>query len=274
MEINRSENAAKDMKAHVDKSIERATKEEEASVLETGKQINKEDSIPYISMKKENIGIFKGNIQKVGDDYVLLFDIDDTLYKSSEKFHQNQIKSFYEAYDKLRAQFLPFNKDIPEVGVALKENALYTQTFFKYFDISPIQLEKFREQCDYRDFIERDDRLREFLLNLPFRKWAFTNGLRSRAEPILEVLGLSDCFEGVICFDDDSRDIIGKPMKEAFEFVENLLEIENKSKVFFFDDHHLNIQTGNLFGWKSILVKKEDDLIDLINDAIGNIKFN
>ncbi|KAF9763421.1 hypothetical protein NGRA_1276 [Nosema granulosis] len=248
-------------------SIERAAEEQEKT------NIKDDSSIPFISMKKENIILFKDSIKKVGDDYIFLFDIDDTIYKSSEKFHQNQIKSFYEAYDKLREKAIKDGKTIPPVDVALKENALYTETFFKYFDITPIQLEAFREQCDYSEFLEKDEEVRNMLLSIPFRKWAFTNGLKSRADPILEVLGLKDCFEGVICFDDDSREIIGKPKDSAFEFVEELLGIENKQKVFFFDDALINIKTGERFGWRSIHVRKEDCIIELVNDVLKDIKY-
>lgn len=253
------------------KSIEKATNEEELC-LNKHYQSNNIDTIPYISMKRENLDIFRGSIRNIGDDYVFLFDIDDTLYKFTEQLYNNQIKSYHEAYEKLRKQHLDKNNDIPEVHVALKDNPLFGGTFKNYFNISPIQLEAFREQCDYNDFLERDDKLRNILIDLPFRKWAFTNGTRSRAEPILEILGMDDCFEGVICLDDELQEVIGKPMKEAFEFVENLLGIVNRSKVFFFDDNHHNIKTGNSIGWKSFHITKDIELVELIDDIIKDIK--
>ncbi|KAF9763422.1 hypothetical protein NGRA_1277 [Nosema granulosis] len=223
------------------------------------------DVLKFISMKTENLEL-KDSIKKVGDDYIFLFDIDDTLYKSSYEFKKIQLKSYVDVYNNLRD--ICGNRDIPPVSAGLIENSLYSETFSKYFNISPIQLESLRKQIAYKDYLGKEMKLRKKLLSIPFRKWAFTNCVESRARPILKALGLTDCFEGVICIDDDSVELIGKPKDSAFEFVEEFLGIENKQKVFFFDDALANIKTGERFGWRSFHVRKKYNIIDLLEDTL------
>ncbi|EOB14012.1 hypothetical protein NBO_42g0002 [Nosema bombycis CQ1] len=233
--------------------------------IETKMEAKTENKVPFIAMKTENIEIFKDSIKKVKDDYILIFDIDETLYKGSEEFHEKEDSAYFNTYNALKEKMYPGNNDIPTPESVLIKGALFMDIFKKYFGVSASQMEKMRGQTCFEKYIPRDEKLRDYLMNLPLRKWAFTNGLEERATRILESLGVSECFEGVIGVGEDSEELIGKPKDSAYKFVEDLLGIEDKGKVYFFDDNPFNIQTGEKFGWNSILIKKEENLIDVLD---------
>lgn len=232
---------------------------------------SKEDNLLYITMKKENVELYKSLITKVGNDSILLFDIDETLYKSTEKTKKEQSRIYRNAYNKLLNKYLITSDDIKEYNKARLEHPLFYETLHKHFGITQLGFENLKEPVDYGKMAKSDPGLRKFLLSVPVRKWAFTNGLKLRAHPILKGLGLTDCFEGVICFSDDEEysEVIAKPKDQAYRFVEELLQIENKTKVFFFDDHIANIETGRRFGWNCYHVGKEDDIILVVSRALG-----
>ncbi|WUR04850.1 putative haloacid dehalogenase-like hydrolase [Vairimorpha necatrix] len=221
----------------------------------------------FISMNTENLE--KHSINPVNDDYIFLFDIDDTLYKRSEKMKMVEKQKFKEAYNHFKLQ----KPDVPEWEKFLDEKILYAESFRIHFNKTCLEVEKIRA-CDYKKFITEDKELKNYLKNFQYRSWCFTNGLRCRAEPILEGLNLSDVFEGVICMDDNfsSGSVRGKPQEEMYKFVEDLLKIKNKNKVFFFDDSLDNIETGRKMGWNCYLIDKEDNLLDKLKIIVSEIQ--
>jgi len=51
------------------------------------------------------------------------------------------------------------------------------------------------------ELVHPDPKLRELLNAVPLPKWVFTNADRMHAERCLQLMGIRDCFEGVICFE-------------------------------------------------------------------------
>lgn len=49
---------------------------------------------------------------------------------------------------------------------------------------------------------QADPKLRELLLSIPLPKFVFTNADRTHARRCLDLLGIADCFERVIAFED------------------------------------------------------------------------
>lgn len=208
------------------------------------------------------------DIAPLKDDYIFLFDIDHTLYKMKEDMHKHEVNAWIDVYNKLKG-----NKDsVPTFKEILQMSLMYGGAFYKVFNVTAKQADDLREIIDYSQYIPKDTLLRNKLISIPHRKWCFTNGLKSRAKSLLTALNIENCFEGVICMDDDSRGDFGKPFKNSFIFVEKLFDVTRKDHVIFFDDNVNNIKVSNEMGWKSILVGKEDNLVDLIDKTEEDIK--
>lgn len=228
-------------------------------------------STSFISMNASNLD--KYDIPPV-DDYVFIFDIDDTLYKASEEMVNVEIEKWKKAYNYYLSNKKEDDKNvIPPFSDIIKCNPLLSESFFKYFGKHPIEVELYKGIVDYYLYVKKDDKLINLLKDLPYRKFCFTNGMKCRAEPILDLMELTDIFEGVIRMDDKSinNSVMGKPKEEAYDFVEKLLNIKDKNKVFFFDDASMNIEEGTRRGWNSYLVKKNDDIVEMVNKIIKEI---
>ncbi|KAK4753506.1 hypothetical protein SAY87_001610 [Trapa incisa] len=137
------------------------------------------------------------------------------------------------------------------------------------------------------DLLKPDPVLRNLLRNVPQRKLIFTNADQAHASRVLKMLGLEDCFDGIICFEtlndtkqpsdsagDSSTDIemntdsgnapvddltlpstpiVCKPFDKAFEAVFKMADIIPQ-KTLFFDDSFRNLQTGSRMGLHTVLV--------------------
>lgn len=208
------------------------------------------------------------DILPVNDDYIFLFDIDHTLYKMDEYMHKDEVKAWVNVYNILKGD----KEDVPTFRDILKMSPMYGGAFYEIFDVNAKEAEDLRGIFDYSKYLEKDTKLRDKLNNIPYRKWCFTNGLESRARSILKALGIENCFEGVICIDDKSRGDFGKPFLNSYLFVEKVLGITKKENVIFFDDNENNIKKGKEMGWRSILVREDDDIVDLLNKVEYDIK--
>jgi len=123
----------------------------------------------------------------------------------------------------------------------------------------------------YEELLKPDPQLKDLLTGIPLRKWIFTNADTKHAEICLRIMGLTDCFEGVISFeslmetaartglikDRNSGPVICKPNKEAFRLA---LEAANMkaSETLFLDDSVRNVTSAREYGIFSILVKPGD----------------
>ena len=210
----------------------------------------------------------ENNIKPIDNDFIFLFDIDDTLYKASKNMKKAELEAFELAYNTFKHK----NKNAPNFARFYAESHICVERFHFYFNISPIEAEQARK-FDFKKFIKKDKNLKNCLDKIPYRKWCFTNGTRARAETILAELGLLNSFEGVICLDGELSDesCLGKPYDNAYKFVEELLKINDPKKVYFYDDSSNNIAAGLKRGWNSTLIGQDDNLVLILENDLENI---
>ncbi|WUR04849.1 putative haloacid dehalogenase-like hydrolase [Vairimorpha necatrix] len=218
--------------------------------------------LQYIALNFKNLP--KTPVYTQNDEYIFLFDIDDTLYKSTQDFHideRNALKKCYNFYK----NSMPNHNDVPDFDDFIQSHGSINDAFFKVFNKTPLEVEIVKN-FNYGDYLREDKELQLFFSKFPYKSWCFTNGIKMRAEMILESLGLTKSFIGVFCKDDgcDGEFILRKPKKETYEFVEKYLNIKNKSKVYFFDDNQKNITIGEEMGWNCILIDNPDNILDIL----------
>lgn len=200
----------------------------------------------YVEMCSRNM-INKIKIQ-VGNEKVLIFDIDQCLY------HVPELEHF--EFTSIRTAFLSLSKLTEQVADGIFSTVdLYRMAFFKVLDMHPSDFCRTYEDEHPPRFIERDPQLIELLSKIKIRKFCFTNGTKNRASKILQHMGIEDLFECVICTDSVDTEFICKPQPLAFQFVEDYLGITNRSSVYFYDDSEKNINGATAFGWNAYVVK-------------------
>lgn len=196
---------------------------------------------------------------------VLIFDIDDTLYKRNELFRKEDTKIWIDKYNELQSK----DKSMPPFDDNLISLQLENEKLYSFRKRVTYEAEESKDESFYRKYLEEDKALIESLNAIPYNKWCFTNAPRKRAETILNILGIADCFEGVFypCYTES----IGKPKDNSYEFVERYLKITDPTKIYFFDDLMKNIEVANIRRWNGIHVKANDDIKDLLKNFNSNI---
>lgn len=211
----------------------------------------------YIELSSRNIN--KKLENPVGNNKVLIFDIDQCLYYEPEldSFEHNSIKSAFIELSNLKET--DWNETFQKFN-------LFREVFHSIIGLHPRDFCEKYENHHPPMFIKKDPVLAEMLRKIKFRKFCFTNGSLVRASKILQHMELENLFEYVVCNDSEDTEFICKPMPKAFQFVEDFLGIEDRKKVYFYDDAERNIKGAKEFGWNAYIVK--NNIKDLLEEHI------
>lgn len=229
-------------------------------VVETVKIEQKVENITneipiFIQMNQKNIKKYQEVIKPVRSDLILIFDIDATLY---EKNHQ------YESHFKMQLIESAFSKTTGftknEFLEYLKQSNRGTDTeMWRTHSELKIDSSFFDEaiaKIKFDEFFTADHSLRDKLNSIPHRKICFTNNSAFASKSTLEALGISSCFEAVVAVDTTGFvEDHYKPNAIAFDFIEDVFQIDKENKnVVFFDDKLCNVEAGIEKGWKGVHV--------------------
>ena len=86
------------------------------------------------------------------------------------------------------------------------------------------------------DHLQADPKLRQMLQTYPQEKWVFTNADAGHASRIMKVLGINDCFQGIIDILD--IDPHSKPHPNAYHTALQIAGKDDPAKCVFMDDRH------------------------------------
>lgn len=118
----------------------------------------------------------------------------------------------------------------------------------------------------YEDLLKPDPKLKQLLDSINLPKWIFTNADRKHAVKCLDLLGLSDCFQGIICFETimeeaaesgvahNGRPVVCKPNRTAMDLALKQAGGLSPLQVAFFDDSTRNIASAYHLGVYSCLI--------------------
>jgi pyrimidine 5'-nucleotidase len=121
----------------------------------------------------------------------------------------------------------------------------------------------------YEEHLRRDPKLKAVLNAIDTPKWVFTNADTVHAEKCLALLGIRDCFRGVICFESVMAaaaaagvahrgvPVVCKPQREAFALALAAAGAEAASTAFF-DDSARNIASAHRMGIRAVLVGRTE----------------
>ncbi len=182
----------------------------------------------------------------------LFFDLDDTLYPASSGLW-NAIRDRMNTYMQ-RMIDLP----MPEI-IALRQGYLekYGTTLRglqAHYHVDRDDYLAFVHNLPLEQFIRPDPLLHSLLLTLPQRRWIFTNADGNHARRVLKILGVDDCFDGII--DIRAIDFACKPDRIAYERALALTGDHEPGQCIIFDDSYRNLAPAHEMGFYTILVGK------------------
>ncbi|XP_057771737.1 uncharacterized protein LOC130991500 [Salvia miltiorrhiza] len=213
----------------------------------------------------------------------LIFDLDDTLYSSKTgigKALKRNVEDFLaekfgisesEAQNMNRELFRTYGSSL----AGLRDLG---------YDIHPDDYHSFVHGRLPYDLITPDAKLRNILQSIRQRKIIFTNSDRIHAMKALDRLGISDCFEKIICFETmnpglwkqarlDEYPVVLKPSMEAMRIAVDAADVDPR-RTLFFDDNVKNIAAGKAVGLRTVLVgratksQEADYAIEMVTNMV------
>jgi putative hydrolase of the HAD superfamily len=180
----------------------------------------------------------------------LFFDLDETIYTKGN--------GLWDAIATRMNEYIRVNLDLPPEDV-IELRRKYYQSYGT--TLRGLQLHHHVDTDDYlayvhdlplEDFIQPDLQLRNLLLGLPQRKWIFTNADKNHASRVLKIIGISDCFDGIL--DVTAIGFLCKPEVEAYQRALTLANVDNPENSILLDDSIRNLIPAKDLGFTTILV--------------------
>jgi putative hydrolase of the HAD superfamily len=185
---------------------------------------------------------------------VLFFDLDDTLYSSSNGL-----------WEAIRGRMTDYLRD--PLGFPPEEISNLRQHYFETYGttLRGLQINHSVDADDYlayvhdlplEDYISPDPKLRSVLASLPQKKWVFTNADANHANRVLCILGLENCFSGII--DVHALGFLCKPEKGAYQRALELTNSTDPTNCVLFEDSLRNLAPAHEAGFITVLVGTDE----------------
>jgi putative hydrolase of the HAD superfamily len=182
----------------------------------------------------------------------LFFDLDDTLYPASS--------GLWDAIRQRMNEYMQGLIDLPMAEIVdLRKSYLETygttlRGLQAHYDVDTDEYLAFVHDLPLEKYILPDPDLRRLLLSLTQKRWIFTNADANHANRVLGIIGINDCFTGII--DIRAIDFACKPEKIAYQRALALTSDDNPTECVLFDDSQRNLTTAREMGFFTVLVGK------------------
>ena len=186
----------------------------------------------------------------------LYFDLDDTLYPAKSGLW-DAIRDRMNAYMQ-RIIDLPLPEIIQLRQGYLERYGTTLRGLQAHYQVDRDEYLAFVHDLPLEQFIQPDPALRSLLHSLHQRKWIFTNADANHARRVLGILGVQDCFDGII--DIRAMDFACKPDKIAYERALAITGEADAGECIIFDDAMRNLAPARAMGFFTILVGKNGTL--------------
>jgi len=185
----------------------------------------------------------------------LFFDLDDTLYDSSN--------GLWQAIRSRMSLFMVERLCLPEAEVPALRQSFYQsygttlRGLQKHYQVDEDEYLAYVHDLPLNDYMGPAPELRDLILSLPQKRWIFTNADIDHASRVLAALGLEGCFEGVI--DVRAIQFLCKPEPEAYQRALAIAGGPPPDQCVMLDDSVVNLQGAHGLGITTVLVNSNGD---------------
>jgi putative hydrolase of the HAD superfamily len=183
----------------------------------------------------------------------LFFDLDDTLYSGSNGL-----------WDLIRQRMSLYMVEV--LGLPEAEVPALRRSYFETYGttLRGLQIHHQVDADDYLryvhhlpldQFIQPNPELRRLLLSLPQKRWIFTNADADHARRVTSVLGVSDCFDGII--DIRALEFACKPEPEAYKRALALAGDPAPGACVLLDDSVKNLAAASQLGFSTAWIGQD-----------------
>jgi putative hydrolase of the HAD superfamily len=189
----------------------------------------------------------------------LYFDLDDTLYPPKS--------GLWDAIRDRMNDYMQKFIDLPLPDIIrlrqgyLEQYGTTLRGLQAHYEVDADEYLAYVHDLPLEKYIQPDPILRNILLSLPQQRWIFTNADHHHARRVLNIIGIDDCFNGII--DIRAIDFACKPEVIAYQRALGLTKEENPSHCAIFDDSLRNLAPARQMGFFTVLVGKPDNKPDV-----------
>lgn len=197
---------------------------------------------------------------------IIFFDLDATLYPESN--------GLWPAIRKKIDQYMFEIMNIPEADIPKLREYYYIQYgttlrgLQKHYGINAKEYLNYVHDLPLRDYLKPDPILRDILLSIPHQRWIFTNSDMPHAQRVLSILGIEDCFDGLV--DVYALEPYCKPLPEAYNLALEIAKVSNSGTYALLDDSPQNLAPAKDMGFFTILIGQNSNHPSAVR-AIENI---
>lgn len=180
----------------------------------------------------------------------LFFDLDATLYPESN--------GLWPAIRRNINRYMSEKLNIPIRQIASLRELYYLQygTTLRglqiHYGIDSKDYLNFVHDLPLHKYLQPDPVLHEMLLSIPRSRWIFTNSDRDHAERVIRILGIDDCFDGMV--DIYALEPYCKPKREAYQLAIKLSGTTDPKNCVLLDDSIINLAEAKKMGFFTVLV--------------------
>lgn len=218
----------------------------------------------FVYMSKETLLVSKQTPLLNEDKDVCIFDIDETLYPHDDdilKMRDKKIVDLGLSFGFTLEQFKQKSKEY------VKKHRSTIRGLVNEFPVGKDLQKLLENPVGGTTLTLKPDRyLKEMLLKIKARRVCFTNASMSYSREVLERINMMDCFDTIFCCDYADKDHFSKPDTEAYQIVMRILGVRDASKLHFFDDKYINIESALGFGWNCFHITRERPLKLLLDE--------
>ncbi|KAJ1719374.1 suppressor of deletion of TFIIS [Coemansia erecta] len=183
---------------------------------------------------------------------VFFFDIDNCLY-SPDLGITRLTKDLIHAFG--RSIGMDPATVVETCNTYLSDYGLTVRGLMEHHGVDPCEFaEKVDGALPLESVIKPDPKLRELLLAVTARRWAFTNAGIDHARRVLRCLAVDDLFEGITYCDYTDPDFPCKPEPRAYERAMREAGVSDPQMCFFVDDSSNNVKAAVQLGWTAVEV--------------------
>lgn len=180
----------------------------------------------------------------------MFFDLDDTLYPPET--------GIWGAIRERMNQYMLDILHIPRAQVSALRH-FYFETYGttlrglqRHYNVDAADFLAYVHDLPIEDILQPDPALRTFLLDIPQRRFIFTNADHRHALRVINSLGIQDCFEDVI--DVIAMDFHCKPEEDAYRIALRCAGNPLPQECVYLDDAARNLLPAQRMGFYTILI--------------------
>ncbi len=222
---------------------------------ENNLRIAENDDLPEI--QPNGMELWRSLDTPTSNRRTVFFDLDNTLYSKKAGIH-NQMAERIQLFMQEKLN-LPEEESRRLGANYYLDYGLAIRGILNDFHIDPSDYDQFVDGGLDLSRLRPSDGLKSWLSSINASRWIFTNAGIIHARRVMDLLEITDLFEGIIYCDYSETEFPAKPERMAYERAMKWARVKEPGLCYFIDDSANNVRVASELGWKAVHFDEEND---------------